>query len=144
MNANRFAVLYARIALGAAFLSAVAARFGLWMDRGPHPFAEFIRYTGEVNSFLPLSTYPFLAVAATIAEILLGIALVFGIALRWTAPAAAILLALFGTAMALSFGIKSPLDESVFSASAAAFLLARYANAECVAQPRSSPSSAPS
>jgi hypothetical protein len=35
-----------------------------------------------------------------------------------------LLLALFGTAMAISFGIKSPLDYSVFSASAAALLLA--------------------
>jgi putative oxidoreductase len=34
------------------------------------------------------------------------------------------LLVLFGTAMAISFGAKSPLDYSVFSASAAAILLA--------------------
>jgi len=33
---------------------------------------------------------------------------------------------LFGTAMAISFGIKSPLDYSVFSASAAALLVAIY------------------
>jgi uncharacterized membrane protein YphA (DoxX/SURF4 family) len=76
MNERRMAILYARLALGAAFLSAVAARFGLWFDRGPHPFAEFIRYTGEVNSFLPPATYPFLAVAATAAETLIGIALI--------------------------------------------------------------------
>jgi hypothetical protein len=30
----------------------------------------------------------------------------------------------FGVAMAISFGLKSPVDYSVFSASAAAFLLA--------------------
>jgi hypothetical protein len=35
-----------------------------------------------------------------------------------------VLLAIFGTAMAISFGIKSPMDYSVFSASAAAALLA--------------------
>ena len=122
---NRAALLYGRLALGAAFLSAVAARFGLWMDRGPHPFADFIRYTGEVNAFLPAPAYPFLAVAATIAETTLGIALIAGIALRWTAPAAAVLLAIFGTAMAISFGPKSPLDYSVFSASAAALLVAQ-------------------
>ena len=66
MKMKRLAVVYARLALGCAFLSAVAARFGLWHDRGPHPFAQFIRYTGEVNSFFPAVTYPFLAVAATI------------------------------------------------------------------------------
>ena len=127
MRTKRFAVLYARLALGCAFLSAVAARFGLWHDRGPHPFAEFIRYTGEVNSFLPAAMYPFLAVAATIAETTLGIALIAGFRLRWTALASAILLAVFGIAMAVSGGIKSPLDYSVFSASAAALLLAEAA-----------------
>lgn len=123
MNAERFARLYARLVLGAAFLSAVAARFGLWRDRGPHPFAQFIQYTAGVNSFLPAAAIPFLAVAATIAETTLGIALMAGIRMRWTALASAVLLAIFGSAMAISFGIKSPLDYSVFSASAAALLL---------------------
>jgi len=36
------------------------------------------------------------------------------------------LLVLFGVAMAISFGIKSPMDYSVFSASAGAVLLALY------------------
>lgn len=123
MNVRRGVALYARVSLAAAFLSAVAARFGLWRDRGPHPFAAFIRYTGEVNSFLPAATWPYLAVAATIAETTLGIALLFGVRLRWTAAASAILLATFGLAMTISAGIKSALDASVFSASAAALLL---------------------
>jgi putative oxidoreductase len=38
----------------------------------------------------------------------------------------AILLFLFGAAMAISFGIKSPLDYSVFSASAGALLLSLF------------------
>ncbi len=122
---RRLPVVYARLALGSAFLSAVAARFGLWQDRGPHPFAQFIRYTGEVISFLPAWMIPAAAVAATIAETSLGIALMAGFRLRWTALGAAVLLVMFGGAMAISFGIKSPLDESVFSASAAALLLAR-------------------
>jgi putative oxidoreductase len=122
------AIVYARLALGAAFLSAVAARFGLWFDRGPHPFAAFIAYTGEVNSFLPPVTYPFLAIAATAAELTIGILLIAGFRLRWTALAAGILLAMFGTAMTLSGGLKSALDASVFSASAAAFLLSELTN----------------
>ena len=60
---------------------------------------------------------------ARMAELLLGIALIVGIRLRWAALASALLLLLFGLAMAISFGIKSPLDYSVFSASAAAGLL---------------------
>jgi uncharacterized membrane protein YphA (DoxX/SURF4 family) len=58
------------------------------------------------------------------AELLLGILLLFGLWPRWTAIASALLLILFGVAMAISFGLKSPVDYSVFSASAAAFLLA--------------------
>ena len=124
MTLERFAPVYARIALGAAFLSAVAARFGLWRDRGPDAFAQFVRYTAQVNSFMPAFTIPFLAIAATIAETSLGIALIVGLRTKWAAFGAAILLAMFGTAMAISFGPKEPLDYSVFSASAAALMLA--------------------
>jgi putative oxidoreductase len=122
---ERVATRYARFALGAAFLSAVADRFGLWGKYGGWGnFAKFTEYTRQVNSFLPAFVIPFLAWAATVAELSLGIALIIGIWPRWAAFGAATLLLLFGTAMAISFGIKSPLDYSVFSASAAALLLA--------------------
>jgi putative oxidoreductase len=122
---QRFAILYARIALGGAFLSAVAARFGLWGENaGPESFKQFLQYAAEVNSFMPAFMIPFVAWAATVAETFLGITLILGIWPRLVAISAALLLALFGTAMAISFGIKSPLDYSVFSASAAALLLA--------------------
>lgn len=124
-EASRAAILYARLALGAAFLSAVASRFGLWQGRWSWDrFAAFMRYTGEVNSFVAPAAVPFLAWMATVAEGVLGIALIAGLRVRWTALAAAALLAMFGTAMAISFGPKSPLDYSVFSASAGAVLLA--------------------
>ena len=121
---QRLGVLYARFALGAAFLSAVASRFGLWGKYGSD-FASFVSYTAEVNSFMPVSVIPFLAWASTACELSLGIALVVGFRLRWVALGAALLLAVFGTAMAISLGIKSPMDYSVFSASAAALLLAQ-------------------
>jgi uncharacterized membrane protein YphA (DoxX/SURF4 family) len=118
--------LYARATLGVAFLSGIADRFGLWRGRnvGYGNFAGFVRYTARVNSFMPASSIPFLAWTATIAELVLGIFLLAGVWLRWTALASALLLILFGTAMAISFGVKSPLDYSVFSASAAAILIA--------------------
>lgn len=133
-----FAILYARIALGAAFLSAVAGRFGLWRgEPGLTHFSNFIHRTGELNFFMPASTIPFLAWTATILEITLGLTLilggVFGLAsnrglqwLRWVAATAAILLAIFGITMTLADGLKSPLDYSVFSASACALLLAIF------------------
>src|SRR2546421_7451208 len=123
-NVKRWAILYARIALGTAFLSGIADRFGLWgKATGYGDFAHFVQYTAQVNSFMPAFTIPFLAWAATVAELVLGIALISGLWLRWAAFASALLLVLFGTAMAISFGLKSPLDYSVFSASAAALLL---------------------
>lgn len=122
---ERFGVHYARIALGAAFLSGVASRFGLWgRDAGYGNFDGFVRYTAEVNAFMPAFTIPFLAWTATAAELALGIALILGIWPRRVALGSALLLALFGTAMAVSLGLKSPLDYSVFSASAGALLLA--------------------
>jgi putative oxidoreductase len=120
--------VYARLALGAAFLSAVASRFGLW-DRtlDLKHFAKFLEYTAQVNSFMPPATIPLLAWAATVAETSLGILLISGWWSRWVALASAVLLVMFGTAMAISFGLKSPMDYSVFSASAAAALLAQRA-----------------
>ncbi len=128
MNWNRAGIVYTRTALGAAFLSAVASRFGLW-DRtlDLKHFAAFIEFAGEVNSFLPKAAIPYVAVAATIFESLFGILLVLGLFPRLASVGSAILLAMFGTAMAISYGIKSPLDYSVFSASGAAVLLALHA-----------------
>jgi uncharacterized membrane protein YphA (DoxX/SURF4 family) len=105
---ERWGALYARIAIGAAFLSSVAARFGLWgAQSGWKDFSDFTRYTAQVNSFMPPATIPVLAWAATVAELSLGIALIVGVRLRLA-------------------GIKAPLDYSVFSASAGALLLALY------------------
>lgn len=116
---------YAALALGAAFLSAVASRFGLWSGRPwDAAFAGFTAYTAEVNAFMPGWTIPFLAWSATLAETACGTLLVLGLWTEAAATASAVLLALFAMAMAASQGVKSPLDYSVFSASAAALLLA--------------------
>jgi len=125
---ERLGSIYLRLALGASFLSGIADRFGLYTGRnvGYGNFAGFVAYTAKVNSFMPAWTIPFLAWAATAAEVSLGLALVLGIWLRWAAFGSALLLLLFAVAMAISFGIKSPPDYSVFSASAGALLLALH------------------
>lgn len=138
LNWERIGVLYARISLSAAFLSGIASRFGLYpKGAGYGNFANFMKYTAEVNSFMPAFTIPFLAWAATAAELFFGVALLLGIWPRWIALGSATLLAIFGVAMAISFGIKEPLDYSVFSASAAALLLVFHT------QPRSATDSQP-
>src|SRR5215467_10953081 len=108
--------LFARCALGASFLSAVADRFGLWGPYGAKnvswgDFAHFVEYTGAVMSLFPSSlTVPF-AWAATVAETLFGILLIAGFKIRMVS-------------VLTGLGIKPPFDYSVFSAAAAAFLLA--------------------
>jgi uncharacterized membrane protein YphA (DoxX/SURF4 family) len=122
---QKIAMIYVRIALAVAFLSAVGSRFGMYGKAvGWGNFANFTKYTAEVNSFMPAWTIPYIAWIATAAEVFFALALLAGLWPLWTALGTAVLLAIFGTAMAISFGIKSPLDYSVFSASAAAFLLA--------------------
>jgi uncharacterized membrane protein YphA (DoxX/SURF4 family) len=63
---------------------------------------------------------------ATAAETLLGVALILGVFPRLVAWATAALLGLFAVAMTASFGIKAPLNLSVFVDAAAAFLLAAW------------------
>src|SRR5271163_2608008 len=100
-NWERLGILYARFALGAAFLSGIADRFGLYTGRnvGYGNFAGFVDFTAKVNSFMPAFSIPFLAWAATAGELVLGIALIMGIWPRWAALGSAVLLALFGIAM---------------------------------------------
>jgi putative oxidoreductase len=130
VNWERWGILYARFALGAAFLSGIADRFGWYTGRnvGYGNFAGFVSYTAKVNSFMPAFSIPFLASLATAAELSLGVLLILGVWPRWVALGSAVLLALFGIAMTISFGIKSPMDYSVFSASAGAVLLALYSD----------------
>jgi putative oxidoreductase len=75
-----------------------------------------------VNSFLPSNWTDALTVAATAAEILLGIGLILGIYPRLVSLASAGLLSLFAFSMTLSFGIKAPLNFSVFADAAASLL----------------------
>lgn len=121
-------ILYARLAIGTAFLSAVAGRFGLWDHTiDLKHFANFMEYAAQVNSFLPRPVIPLVAWTATVAETTLGVLLIIGLWPRWVALCSAALLAIFATAMAVSFGLKSPMDYSVYSASSAAVLLAIHA-----------------
>lgn len=79
-----------------------------------------------MNAFLPRATYPYLAWMATVAETSLGFALVLGLRPREVSIGSAVLLTLFGTAMAISQGLKSPLDYSVYSAAGSALMLWRH------------------
>jgi hypothetical protein len=107
LSVARFATGFARLSLGAAFLSGIASRFGLWgKDVGYGDFDHFVQYTAEVNAFMPALTIPFLAWAATVAELVLG-PRSSGFGLLGGAgqciPAVPV-----GTAMTISQGLQSP------------------------------------
>ena len=118
---NGIAALILRLALGVPYFlqSQIGLEFGelpgaatvAWGD-----WTHFVAYTAKVNSFLPSALAPALAIVATAAEALLGITLILGIFRRPVAFASAALFALFAVAMTVSFGVKAPLNFSVFVA----------------------------
>lgn len=117
-----YAVLLLRIALAAGFLSAVSSRLGLW-GANSSGWENFLAYTEKVNSFAPKHLIPAIALTATITESLLALLLFIGYQTKIAAVAASILTFVFALAMTYSFGVKDPLDYSVFTFSMAAFLL---------------------
>lgn len=121
------AIFLLRITLATGFLSAVASRLGLW---GKHSsgWESFLVYTEKVNSFTSKSIIPAIAITATIAEILLALLLLIGCQTRLASVGASVLTFVFALAMTYSFGIKDPLDYSVFAFSMATFLLSTVDN----------------
>lgn len=117
-----FAVLLLRIALAAGFISAVSSRLNLW-GKYSSSWDNFLAYAEKVNSFAPKSFIPTIAVTTTIAETLLALLLLIGYKTRLSAIFSSILTLLFAFAMTYSFGIKDPLDYSVFVFSMSAFML---------------------
>ena len=127
-NGTQMVRLFARLALGASFLSAVADRFGLWGPYGAKnvswgDFAHFVEYTGAVTSLFPSSLTVSFAWTATVAETLFGILLIAGFKTQIASALSGLLLLSFARGMVTGLGIKKPLDYSVFSAASAAFLL---------------------
>jgi hypothetical protein len=122
-----------RLALAFSFLSAVADRFGLWGQFGAArvawgDFEHFTAYTARLLWLLPSSLVTPAAIAATGAEIILAGGLLIGWRLHWWAFASAALLLSFALTMSCALGVKAPLDYSVWTAAAAAFLLGAVAS----------------
>jgi putative oxidoreductase len=123
---QRAAPLFARLSLGTAFLSGIMGSFGWWgKEVGYVDHHHFVEYTSHVHSFMPAWTIPYLAWLTTALELLFGVVLVLGVRTPEVALGSAALLFVFGTAMAIVMGIKSPIDYPVFSAAAASLRLVR-------------------
>ncbi|QDT90266.1 DoxX family protein [Gimesia algae] len=128
---TRLALCFVRLALAASFLSAVADRFGLWGTTGTGEvawgsFPPFVEYTRLLLWFLPEPLILPFAWTATILEVLLAIGLIIGFHLRYVAYASSLLLLTFALAMTFGTGPEGPLSFSVWTASAAAFMLATH------------------
>lgn len=117
-----------RISLGTSFVLSVLDRVGLYGKPGDPgvvwgTFGNFLTYTAQVNAFAPSWMVPYLGIAASTMELLLGVTLILGVAFRWAAFGTAGLLLVYGSAMAISLGIKAPFDWSVFGAMFCALFL---------------------
>lgn len=122
--------VFARLALAAGFLSAVADRLGLWGPPGADgvawgAFGPFLDSTATLNPWFPDAWIPAVGVLVTAAEVVVGLALLAGWRTRIAGAAAGFLLLAFGVGMTVGTGLKSALDASVFAAAAAGLLLAR-------------------
>ena len=112
-----------RLSLAAAFLSAVADRFGWWAPFGQGSWGSMGAFADYAHQLVPFASGWLLAVivwAATGTEATLGVLLLTGWWPRLVGAATCLVLIVFGTAMAISLGMESPLSYSVFSAASAA------------------------
>jgi len=126
---SKLPALYLRLAIGSAYLWEVADRLGILGKNGqPHvgwgDWAHFVAYARQVMGFLPSGLVPALALLATLGEGVFGLMILVGLYTRLAAIGSGILSFCFAIAMAISFGIDSPLGYSVFTLSGASFLLA--------------------
>src|SRR5260370_35345239 len=135
MNNERvlqIARVFLRLALGITFLFSIGDRFGWLGAYGSRnvswgDWTHFVQYVAQLNSFVPKSLIPGLAVLETIIELGLGIALLLGIYQRVVAWSSAALLMSFALTMSIALGITAPLSYSVFTALGAALLLGAVA-----------------
>jgi uncharacterized membrane protein YphA (DoxX/SURF4 family) len=130
----KVAVVLARIALAAAFLSSIADRFGVWGKPGAPgvTWGEFQRFITQIEAMLPIvprAAAPILAWVVTVLESVFGLSLLVGLRTRTMGLGAACLLIVFAVFTAQSpAGIHAVLASSVLSAAGAALLLSTTAD----------------
>ena len=124
----QIAKILLRLSLSAAFLSAIADRFGLYGPPGTTgvswgDWSHFLQFVAYLNWFVPKAVIPTLGIVETIIEFILAVWLLLGFYPRIVAWASAGLLGVFALTMTIALGIKAPLGYGVFTAVAAALLL---------------------
>lgn len=123
------AAIYLRAALALGYLWLVADRLG-WLGTYGQPhiswgdWEHFMVLSRKTMSFLPGALVTPLAVLATLGEGIFGLMLLIGLFTRIAAIGSGALTLAFAISMTISRGIDSPIGYSVFTVSAASFLLA--------------------
>lgn len=123
------ATILARLALGLGFLSAVADRFGLWGGAGTGAVAwggydAYLAYVHDLAPYLSGGLVDVVGGAATAIEAALGVTLLLGAGTRLSAWTSSAVLLGFALSMFFFSDFEAPFNSSVFSATAAALLLA--------------------
>jgi hypothetical protein len=98
-------------------------------------FAKFLDYTATLLPYLSTTLVAVAGWASTVAETVLGVALLAGVHVRLAALASGVLLLTFAIAMTTALGPEAPLSYSVWTAAAGAFLLAQDRPAACQEPP---------
>ena len=132
MNEDKYlpyASLFMRLALAFTLLSAVADRFGFWGNPGDKNVAwgDWFNYVDHMQTLVPFTsraTADKLAMMITLLQVAFALMLLFGLKVRWAAVGTGVLFTFFALAMINAYGVKAPLDSSVFVGIAASFLLA--------------------
>ena len=127
-NSSGLPQLVLRLALGTGFIIPVMDRLGLLGKPGTTGVAwgdwpHFAAYTNTLIPFLNSGLANIAAVAATIAESIFGICLIFGFRIREIGLGAAILTFIFGLCMAITQGIGAPFAYPVFVFTGAGLVL---------------------
>jgi uncharacterized membrane protein YphA (DoxX/SURF4 family) len=123
------AQIFLRVSLAIIYFWAVMDRLG-WLGAASSGkvvwgnWASFAAYTHSLLPFLTNSLANVAAVISTVVEVALGILLVVGFRLRWTATGSAVLTTIFALCMAISLGGRAPLNYPVIVFIPASLLLA--------------------
>lgn len=119
---------YLRLALGNGFIFPVMDRLGiLGLPGDPNVgwgnWSNFVNYTHSLMPYLSRPIANVLGGIASVAEVLFGIMLIIGYKTRHAAIGSGFLTLTFALSMLFFAGYRAPFNYSVFTCSAAAFLL---------------------
>ena len=120
--------LYLRLALGIGFILPVMDRLGmLGLPGSPNVgwgnWSNFTDYTNSLMPYLNRSIASLLGAIASVAEVVFGLMFIIGYKTKYAAIGSGVLTLSFALSMLFFAGYRSPFTYSVFTCSAASFLL---------------------